>query len=169
VRGATAGVLAIAAVVVLTSHARAQRLPSDAGSVVAAATAGGFERLPPEQQVIARGLFLAQQVTATSPAPLGLGEIAALKTGRTWPAVLQEMRGRGLVTAKTLQQVMRDYLRAIDGCLAAHRAEGAGSTLVIVTGNGHLFAAAGVSSGEDGGRCAGDEDRRARTLAQAGQ
>jgi hypothetical protein len=133
--------------------------------VVAAATAGGKRSKPPEQQVIARGLFLAQQVTATSPAPLGLGEIAALKAGRTWPAVLQEMRGRGLVTSKTLQQVMRDYLRAIDGCLAAHRDAGAGSTLVIVTANGHLFAAPRVSSGDDGGRCAGDEDRRARSLA----
>jgi hypothetical protein len=137
--------------------------------VVAAATIGGFERLPPEQQVIARGLFLAQRVTTAGPAPLDLGEIAALKSGRTWPAVLVEMRGRGLATAKTLQQVMRDYLRAINGCLAAPRAEGVGGALVIVTGNGHLFAAAGASSGEDGGRCAGDEDRRARTLAEAGQ
>ena len=170
-RRTAAGVLAIAAVLAFTCHARAEgRLPSDsAGVVVAAATTGGFERLPPEQQVIARGLFLAQRVTTAGPAPLDLGEIAALKSGRTWPAVLVEMRGRGLATAKTLQQVMRDYLRAINGCLAAPRAEGVGGALVIVTGNGHLFAAAGASSGEDGGRCAGDEDRRARTLAEAGQ
>jgi hypothetical protein len=114
---------------------------------------------------------MAQRVTATGPAPMDLGEIAALKPGRTWPAVLVEMRGRGLVTAKTLQQVMRDYLRAIDGCLAAHRATASGDTLVIVTANGRLFAAPGVSSGTDGGQCASDEDRRARSLAaiEAGQ
>ena len=162
-RWGTAGCLAIAAVLALSCHARAQRIPSDA-----AAATGGFEQLPPEQQVIARGLFLAQQVTSNGPAPLDLGEIAALKPGRTWPAVLGEMRGRGLVTAKTLQQVMRDYLRAINGCLTAPpRAEGAG-TMVMVTANGRLFTAPRARS-DDGGRCAGDEDRRAKSLAEAGE
>lgn len=159
----------IAAVLALSAQARAQRSPSDAADAVAAAAAtGGFEQLTPEQQVIARGLFLAQQVTSNGPAPLDLGEIAALKPGRTWPAVLVEMRGRGLVTAKTLQQVMRDYLRAINGCLAAPRTGGA-DTMVMVTANGRLFTAPRARSGDDGGRCAGDEDRRARSLAEAGQ
>lgn len=170
-RWGTAGVLAIAAVLAFTCHARAEgRLPSDsAGVVVVAEPTGGFERLPPEQQVIARGLFLAQRVTTAGPVPLNLGEIAALKPSRTWPAVLVEMRGRGLVTAKTLQLVMRDYLRAINGCLTAPpRAEGAG-TMVMVTANGRLFTAPRARSGDDGGRCAGDEDRRARSLAEAGQ
>jgi hypothetical protein len=169
-RWGTAGVLAIAAVLALSCHARAQRVPSDAADAVAARPAtGGFEQLAPEQQVIARGLFLAQRVTSNGPAPLDLGEIAALKPGRTWPAVLVEMRGRGLVTAKTLQQVMGDYLRAINGCLTAPpRAEGTG-TMVMVTANGRLFTAPRARSGDDGGRCAGDEDRRAKSLAEAGQ
>ena len=169
-RRTVAGILAVAAVLALASHAGAQRLPSEAG-VIPAATGGGFERLPPEQQTIARSLFQAQRVTATGPAPLDLGEIAALKTGRTWPAVLEEMRGQGLVTAKTLQQVMRDYLRAIDGCRTAHRDARAGGTMMIVTANGQLFAAPRVSSGDDGALCAGDEDRRAGSLAgiEAGQ
>jgi hypothetical protein len=167
-RWGTAGVLAIAAVLALSGQARAQRIASDAADAVAAAAAGGFEHLPPEQQAIARSLFVAQRVTATGPAPMDLGEIAALKPGRTWPAVLVEMRGRGLVTAKTLQQVMRDYLRAINGCLAAPRTGGAG-TMVMVTASGHLFTAPRASSGDDGGRCAGDEDRRAKSLAEAGE
>lgn len=169
-RRTAAVVVAIAAVLAFTCHARAEgRLPSDsAGVVVAAAPTGGFEQLPPEQQVIARGLFLAQRVTTAGPAPLNLGEIAALKSGRTWPTVLVEMRGRGLVTAKTLEQVMRDYLRAINGCLAAPRTGGA-DTMVMVTANGRLFTAPRARSGDDGGRCAGDEDRRARSLAEAGQ
>jgi hypothetical protein len=167
-RWGTAGVLAIA-VLALSGQARAQRIPSDAADAVAAAAAtGGFEQLPPEQQVIARGLFLAQRVTSNGPAPLDLGEIAALKPGRTWPAVLVEMRGRGLVTAKTLKQVMRDYLRAINGCLAAPRTGGA-DTMVMVTANGRLFTAPRARSGDDGGRCAGDEDRRAKSLAEAGE
>jgi hypothetical protein len=166
-RWGTAGVLAIAAVLALSGQARAQRIASDAADAVAAA-AGGFEHLPPEQQAIARSLFVAQRVTATGPAPMDLGEIAALKPGRTWPAVLVEMRGRGLVTAKTLQQVMRDYLRAINGCLAAPRTGGTG-TMVMVTANGRLFTAPRARSGDDGGRCAGDEDRRAKSLAEAGE
>lgn len=168
-RWGTAGVLAIAAVLALSGQARAQRITSDAADAVAAAAAtGGFEQLPPEQQVIARGLFLAQRVTSNGPAPLDLGEIAALKPGRTWPAVLVEMRARGLVTAKDLRQVIRDYLRAINGCLAAPRTGGA-DTMVMVTANGRLFTAPHARSGDDGGRCAGDEDRRAKSLAEAGE
>ena len=159
----------IAAVLALSGQAHAQRIPSDAADAGATAAAtGGFEQLTPEQQAIARGLFMAQRVTANGPAPLDLGEIAALKPGRTWPAVLVEMRGRGLVAAKTLKQVMRDYLRAINGCLAAPRTGGA-DTMVMVTANGRLFTAPRARSGDDGGRCAGDEDRRAKSLAEAGE
>jgi len=156
----------MAAVLAFACQARAESAsPQPAAvAIVARVPASGFEHLSPAQQLIARGLFLAQQATASGPAPLGLSEIAALKTGRTWPAVLKEMRARGLVTANSVQEVVRDYLREIDGC-APHRAAGADGTLMIVTGSGQIFAAPGVGSREASGRCAGDEDRRAKSLA----
>jgi hypothetical protein len=157
----------MAAVLAFACQARAESasLQPATAVVVAPAPAGGFEQLSAMQQLIARGLFRAQQASATSPAPLNLAEIAALKTGRTWPAVLKEMRSRGLIAANSLQEVVRDYLREIDGCLAPNRTAAADGTLMIVTGSGQLFAAPGAASRDASGRCAGDEDRRAKSLA----
>jgi hypothetical protein len=66
-------------------------------------------KLSPGDQKIAQALFEAQgKGTATSP-PLTLDQIASMKTRDGWGQVFKDMKSKGLLTQKTLGQVVSDF------------------------------------------------------------
>ena len=97
---------ALLAMVGQPGWAQQQAVPQPATADAAPAPDERFDALAPTDQKIARALFLAQQVTATGPAPLSLDQVAALKKGSSWSKVLKDMRSRGLVEATSLDEVM---------------------------------------------------------------
>jgi hypothetical protein len=72
--------------------------------------AGTFVLLPPGEQKIARALFEAQKKNGTAT-PLTLDEIAARKPGRGWGEVFKSMKAQGLLTDKSLGDVVSSYER----------------------------------------------------------
>jgi hypothetical protein len=106
-----------------------------------AAPAGRFDALAAADQKIARALFLAQQVTAAGPAPLSLDQVAALRDGASWSKVLKDMRSRGLVEAKNLDEVIDAEARA------PGKVGGAKGKLVTVTrGSGNSTAIGSITA-----------------------
>jgi hypothetical protein len=83
------------ALLVATASWAQQSTPSPNG-------AGSFQNLAPGEQKIGRALFLAQQPTATGPAPLSLNQIAALKEHDGWGNVFKQMQAKGLIHSKNL-------------------------------------------------------------------
>ncbi len=70
-----------------------------------------FTRLPPREQKIARALFEAQATRRTSaPKSLTLEQIAAKRQqGAGWEDVFREMKAQGLLTQKSLSEVLTSY------------------------------------------------------------
>jgi hypothetical protein len=113
---------------------------STAGAPAVPTIAGHFDALSAAGQKTARRLFRAQQVTAEGAAPLSLDQIAALKGKTGWNGVLKEMRGHGLVAARSL-----DALTS-----AEPRPRGKGGRLVTVThGSGSSSAVGSISARPD--------------------
>jgi hypothetical protein len=72
---------------------------------------GTFANLSPGEQKIVRALFEAQTKSGT-PKPLTLDEIAARKQGYGgWGQVFKSMKAQGLVTSKSLGEVVSGYER----------------------------------------------------------
>jgi hypothetical protein len=107
---------------------------ADAQMTPPAAPAGAYQKLAPGHQKVARALFEAQTVPMTTtttkagskpavaasstssaasgpaPKPLTLDQIAAMKQqGSGWEHVFRQMRAQGLLTEKTIAQVMTRY------------------------------------------------------------
>jgi hypothetical protein len=92
---------------------------------------GAYQKMSPGNQKVARALFEAQTTTmtpttikagsktpaptpataiASGPKPLTLDQIAALKQqGSGWESVFRQMRAQGLVTEKSMSQVVTRY------------------------------------------------------------
>jgi hypothetical protein len=109
----TVRVLTVAAVlgsVALLSQAWAQPGTAPNPSRGAAApTEHVFDKLPPADQKIAQALFEAQ-TPRRGHTMFSLDQIATMKqNGRDWPAVLQQMRERGLLVQTEVDQVVRWY------------------------------------------------------------
>lgn len=92
---------------------------------------GAYQKMSPGNQKVARALFEAQTTTmtpttikagsktpaptpataiASGPKPLTLDQIAALKQqGSGWESVFRQMRAQGLLTEKSMSQVVGRY------------------------------------------------------------
>jgi hypothetical protein len=91
---------------------------------------GAYQKMSPGNQKVARALFEAQTpmmtptttkagsktpaptsaATATAAKPLTLDQIAALKQqGTGWESVFRQMRAQGLLTEKSMSQVVAHY------------------------------------------------------------
>lgn len=130
------------------------------------ATAESFDQLPPGEQKIVRALFEAQTTGATpgSPTPLTLDQIAARKTAGKdgWGEVFQEMKTQGLVSEKSLGQVVSKYEQRhlTPGRTAGERARGAsgkpadegGASTGRPSGIGSTPGGPGGGPGHGGGR-----------------
>ena len=86
---------------------------------------GAYARLSPGNAKVARALFEAQvtnttPAAATTPRPLTLDQIAAMKQGQDWGRVFSAMKAQGLLTDKNLGQVVTRY---------EHRSPGAATTV----------------------------------------
>jgi hypothetical protein len=128
--------LAIAAALLVTAPSWAQQ------SAPTSAASGGFQSLSPGEQKIARALFLAQQPTATGPAPLSLNQIAALKGHEGWGNVFKQMQAQGLIHDKNLGQVVSGYEHHL------HASTGEkGGTMVVTKGTGRSAVAGSVRDG----------------------
>jgi hypothetical protein len=138
------------ALLVATASWAQQSTPSPNG-------AGSFQNLAPGEQKIGRALFLAQQPTATGPAPLSLNQIAALKEHDGWGNVFKQMQAQGLIHSKNLGQVVSGY----EHHLHAGRAE-RGGTMVVTKGTGRTSVAGSVHDG-------GAADRRGASDAATGE
>jgi len=77
--------------------------PADARSAAAPAH---YRDLAPADRKIVHALFEAQHPTAEGPPPLNLDQIAALKNKTGWEAAFKHMKASGLLSAKTLRQVI---------------------------------------------------------------
>jgi hypothetical protein len=133
--------LAIAAALLAMAgqHGWAQQAVPAANTAAVPTIAGHFDALSATDQKTARRLFRAQQVTAEGAAPLSLDQIAALKGKTGWNGVLKDMRGRGLVAARSL-----DALTS-----AEPRPHGKGGRLVTVTHGSGSSSAVGSTSARD--------------------
>jgi hypothetical protein len=95
------------------------------------ATAESFDQLPPGEQKIVRAVFEAQKTSPApgSPTPLTLDQIAARKkAGKNgWGEAFQEMKAQGLVSEKSLGQVVSNYEQRhlTSGRMGGERSRGA--------------------------------------------
>jgi hypothetical protein len=82
-----------------------------AADALAQSSGGAFSKLSPGQQKIARALFDAQAPGAGSnaPKPLTLDEIAMKRQGRGWGEIFKDMKAAGLVSDKSLGQVVKSW------------------------------------------------------------
>ena len=118
---------------------------------------GGFQSLSPGEQKIARALFLAQQPTASGPAPLNLNQISALRQHEGWGEVFKQMQAEGLIHDKNLGHVVAAH----EHSLRAAKGE-KGGTLVVTKGTGRSAVAGSVRDGKtppagrDADRAAGE-------------
>ena len=132
--------LAITTALLVTAPSWAQQSALSPSST--AATSGSFQSLSPGEQKTARALFLAQQPTATGPAPLSLNQIAALKEQEGWGGVFKQMQEAGLIHNKNLGQVVSAYEHHL------HAGTGAkGGTMVVTKGTGRTSVAGSVRDG----------------------
>jgi hypothetical protein len=107
--------------------------PTTAGKT-ASTPASNFQGLSPGNQKIARALFEAQQPTANGPAPLNLNQIAALKDSTGWGKAFKQMKSEGLVSEKSLGQVVSHFEHATE--LSSTNGKGGGKPVVMTTGSG---------------------------------
>src|SRR5262249_37591329 len=131
------------------------------------APGGAFEQLSPGNQKIARAIFESQRLAPTpptSPKPLSLDQIAALKQhGRGWGGVYKDLRGKGLVQDKNLGQAVSRFNHE-------HKSSGLRS-VEITTASGKTVSVGGT--GHNGGRgptrssFSSDDDGRGSSLASA--
>ncbi len=134
--------LAITVVLLATVPAWAESI-SPAAAPSGTTASGGFQSLSPGEQKIARSLFLAQQPTASGPAPLSLNQIAALRQHEGWGSVFKQMQAQGLVHDKNLGQVVSAHERSL------HAVTGnKGGTLVVTKGTGRSSVAGSVRDGK---------------------
>jgi hypothetical protein len=141
--------LAITAALTLTAPSWAES-PSPAAAPGATSQSAGFQSLSPGEQKIARALFLAQQPTATGPAPLSLNQIAALRQHEGWGNVFKQMQAQGLIHDKNLGQAVSAYEHGLHATTS-----GKGGAVVVTKGTGRN-AVAGSVHDEKPGR--GDAD-----------
>lgn len=83
--------------------------------VAAWAETSAFTKLPPGDQKVARALFTAQTTGGAHGAakPLTLDQIAARRqAGAGWGEVFKAMKARGLLTQKSLGEVVSGYERS---------------------------------------------------------
>ncbi len=133
---------------------------------------GAFQSLSPGNQKIARSLFLAQEPTANSPAPLNLNQIAALKEKEGWGRVFQQMKADGLVQGKNLGEVVSSYEHHLHNSVATASSH----SVTLTTGTGRTFTAghthADTGTGEhiasEGGEHSHGGDDGAITVSTAG-
>jgi hypothetical protein len=79
-----------------------------AADALAQGSGGAFSKLSPGQQKIARALFDAQTQGPNAPRPLTLDEIAMKRQAHQgWGEVFKDMKAAGLLTDKSLGQVVR--------------------------------------------------------------
>ena len=145
---------------------------ADAQMTPPPAPAGAYQKLSPGHQKVARALFEAQTVTAstsprygskpapspapstasaTGPRPLTLDQIAAMKQqGSGWEHVFRQMRAQGLLTEKNIGQVMTRY----------NQSRPATSASIVTTGATRVGAALG---GNDNGSARGGADSYGRS------
>jgi hypothetical protein len=84
-------------------------------STLAQTSGGAFSQLSPGQQKIVRALYEAQSrsTAANAPKPLTLDEIASMKkkNHEGWGQVFKDMKRQGLVSQKSLGDVVSSYER----------------------------------------------------------
>lgn len=110
--------LAIAAALMLMAgqgFAQTSTGPTSAGHAATMDTRSMFAALSPNNQKIAHALFIAQQPTDDGPAPLDLNQIAALKGKKGWGDVFKRMKSEGLISARTLAQVVNAQTHSPQG------------------------------------------------------
>jgi hypothetical protein len=66
-------------------------------------------QLSPGDQKVAQALFEAQGKAKSGTPPLTLQQITAMRSREAWGDVFKEMKSKGLLTQKTLGQVVSDF------------------------------------------------------------
>ncbi|HKT17656.1 MAG TPA: hypothetical protein VJR47_06420 [Stellaceae bacterium] len=103
---AGAGAPAWAGAKAKTTSAQPQQTASAPADAKSAAPPQHYRDLAPADRKIVHALFEAQLPTAEGPPPLNLDQIAALKEKTGWEPAFKRMKADGLVSAKTLRQLI---------------------------------------------------------------
>jgi hypothetical protein len=118
--------IALFLVVAVPGVAGAQGLPgtrggaADTSRAVDVTPASSFEQLSPGSRMIAKSLAWAQGASEFGAEPASRGTRWSLETisaarieGRSWGEVFRQMKADGLITARTLGDVVNSYYRPV--------------------------------------------------------
>jgi len=92
-------------------------------SLVSVSAWAQMPKLTPGDQKIVQALFEAQKTAKPGTPPLTREQIAGMKSPQGWGDAFRDMKNKGLVTQKTLNQVVSEFERRHPATAKAEKAE----------------------------------------------